>query len=159
MIPWPLVMSGIVFSCLCLCVRVCVNQECLSVTKSRTEGAAFTFLIQTDVCVWFSDVSKLQSHLNLLREEYMRLQTRHAELEKKYQVALAAAGKVGEDNFVSRLLKTVADLFGKELYRWAATHKAKWPWAMWASKWTAADTSNIVTLCTNCSGPSPWGSH
>lgn len=70
---------------------------------------------------WFlfihSEIQKLQTHLRLLREEYVKLQTRFADLEKDHQVALASLGSVGEDNFVSRLLKTVADLFEKELYR------------------------------------------
>jgi hypothetical protein len=32
-------------------------------------------------------------------------------------VAAASAGQSVEDNFVSRLLHTIADLFDKELYR------------------------------------------
>ena len=37
----------------------------------------------------------------------------------KYHVAMAGVGggDADEDNFVSRLLATVADLFDKELYR------------------------------------------
>ncbi|XP_021369516.1 rabankyrin-5-like isoform X1 [Mizuhopecten yessoensis] len=62
------------------------------------------------------EVAKLQNHLSLLREEYVKLQNRLAEVEKKYQIASASAGQVGNDNFVARLLKTVADLFDKELY-------------------------------------------
>ena len=64
------------------------------------------------------EVVKLQNHLSLLREEYVKLQTRLAEVERKYQIATAGAGtQGGDDNFVGRLLKTVADLFDKELYR------------------------------------------
>ena len=64
-------------------------------------------------------MEKLQRHLDLLRQEYVKLQKRLAEVEQKYNVATAAAGGGGvdEDNFVSRLLATVADLFDKELYR------------------------------------------
>ena len=47
----------------------------------------------------------------------MKLQTRLADIEKQHQVALAAAGNVDEDNFVSRLLKTISELFDSELYR------------------------------------------
>ena len=65
----------------------------------------------------FAEASKLQTHLILLREEYVKLQKYVAELEKKYQVAQAAAGQVEEDNFVARLLQTIAELFDKELYR------------------------------------------
>lgn len=63
-------------------------------------------------------MAKLQNHLSLLREEYVKLQNRLAEVERKYQIASASAGQVGDDNFVARLLKTVADLFDKELYRY-----------------------------------------
>ena len=66
---------------------------------------------------YFVDAVKLQKHLQLLKAEFVKLQTRYSALEKEHQVALAAAGSVKEDNFVSRLLKTVADLFEKELYR------------------------------------------
>ena len=64
-------------------------------------------------------MSKLQTHLQLLREEYVKLQSKYVELEKKYQVALASSGRGGEDNsFVAKLLQTVADLFEKEEYRY-----------------------------------------
>lgn len=66
------------------------------------------------------EVSKLQNHLGLLREEYVKLQERLAEVEKKYQVALASLGQSADsddNNFVPRLLRKVADLFNKEIYR------------------------------------------
>ena len=52
-----------------------------------------------------------------MREEYVKLQKRLAEVDKKYQVLLAASGSADEDNFVSRLLRTVSDLYEKERYR------------------------------------------
>ncbi|EEC09893.1 ankyrin repeat containing protein [Ixodes scapularis] len=63
-----------------------------------------------------AEVAKLQRHLSLLREEYVKLQARHAEVERKYNVAVAASGNADADSFVSRLLKTVANLFDQELY-------------------------------------------
>lgn len=65
------------------------------------------------------EVSKLQNHLALLREEYVKLQNRLADVERKYQVILAASGNSGDaqDGFVSRLLRFIADLFDKEQYR------------------------------------------
>ena len=68
-------------------------------------------------CPSCADISKLQTHLGLLREEYVKLQKQLADVNKKYQVALAAAGSTKEDNFVSRLLKTVSHLYNNELYR------------------------------------------
>ncbi|XP_059177093.1 rabankyrin-5-like isoform X2 [Physella acuta] len=64
------------------------------------------------------EVSKLQNHLSLLREEYVKLQNKLADVERRYQVAIAAGPGNGEgqDGFVSRLLKFIADLFDKEQY-------------------------------------------
>jgi hypothetical protein len=43
----------------------------------------------------------LQNHLSLLREEYVKLQNRLAEVEKKYQIVVASSGQsASEDNFV-----------------------------------------------------------
>ena len=60
---------------------------------------------------------KLQQHLDLLRGQYVKLQEKHAELEQRYTQDVAISGKAKTDHFVSRLLKTVADLFDKPLYR------------------------------------------
>lgn len=66
----------------------------------------------------FPEVRKLQAHLSLLREEYVKLQRRLVETEKLHQVAVAGR-QDGDcaDGFVYRLLKIVSDLYGKELYR------------------------------------------
>ncbi|XP_033627890.1 rabankyrin-5-like [Asterias rubens] len=72
-----------------------------------------------------AEAEKLQRHLDLLRQEYVKLQNRLAEVEQKYNVARASAGGGGtdnEDNFVSRLLGTIADLFDKELYSDLVVH-------------------------------------
>ncbi|XP_074641653.1 rabankyrin-5-like [Tubulanus polymorphus] len=63
-----------------------------------------------------AEVTKLQNHLKLLREEYVKLQNKLADVEKKYHVAAAVSGQSNDENFVSRLLRTVADLFDKPLY-------------------------------------------
>eukprot|EP00106_Octopus_bimaculoides_P020139 XP_014787581.1 PREDICTED: rabankyrin-5-like [Octopus bimaculoides] len=68
--------------------------------------------------VCYCEVTKLQNHLSLLREEYVKLQERLVDVEKKYHVAIATTGQSagGDDSFVSRLLKTVGELFNKETY-------------------------------------------
>ena len=63
------------------------------------------------------DSSKLQQHLDLLREQYVKLQQKHYDLEQKYSHAISTSGSVGPDHFVSRLLTLVADLYDKSLYR------------------------------------------
>lgn len=60
--------------------------------------------------------------MKLLKEEYKALQSRLAESEKKYSIAAAQTGNVTGDSFIVRLLKTVADLFDKELYRYVYKH-------------------------------------
>ena len=67
---------------------------------------------------WPGEVTKLQQHLDLLRDQYVKLQQKHAELEQKYTSAVATSGNAGTDHFVSRLLKLVAELFDKPLYRY-----------------------------------------
>lgn len=62
-------------------------------------------------------MAKLERHLSLLREEYVKLQNKMIDMEQKYSVAIASSGQVNENTFVSRLLKTVADLYDKDLYR------------------------------------------
>ncbi|CAF0740586.1 unnamed protein product [Adineta steineri] len=62
-----------------------------------------------------SEVVKLQQHLVLLREEYVKLQQRHKTLERNFNV-LNSTTKLDQNSFVCRLLKIVADLFNRELY-------------------------------------------
>lgn len=68
------------------------------------------------VCAASSEVTKLQQHLTLLKEEYGKLQSHCAEVERKYTLAAASAGDLSETSFVARLLMTVATLYGRETY-------------------------------------------
>lgn len=63
-----------------------------------------------------SEVTKLQQHLALLKEEYSKLQIHCAEVERKYTLAAASAGDLSETSFVARLLMTVSTLYGRETY-------------------------------------------
>ncbi|PIK51845.1 putative ankyrin repeat and FYVE domain-containing protein 1-like, partial [Apostichopus japonicus] len=59
---------------------------------------------------------KLKNHLDLVRQEYVKFQQKWVDLKEKYDVAVAAQGEQGEDNFVAKLLAFVADLFDKDIY-------------------------------------------
>lgn len=64
-------------------------------------------------------MQKLEKHLILLKEEYTKLQRAYAELERKYSKAVASADgeSSGEfSSFVSRLVLTVASLYGRTVY-------------------------------------------
>ena len=61
---------------------------------------------------------KLQKHLTLLREEYVKLQEQYEALNRKYEIVTASSSQTGEgDGFVFRLLSIVAQLFNKSQYR------------------------------------------
>jgi hypothetical protein len=55
-----------------------------------------------------------------LREEYVKLQNKHTELERKYNLLSSIAGNQrfenNSDSFICRILKTISDLFDKDLY-------------------------------------------
>jgi len=80
------------------------------------------------------EVIKLQKHLALLREEYVKLQNKYADLERKHnllssiryknasigETSMNGSGgtdQIVEDNYITRLLKTISELFDKDLYR------------------------------------------
>uniref|UniRef100_A0A3B4ALX9 Uncharacterized protein n=1 Tax=Periophthalmus magnuspinnatus TaxID=409849 RepID=A0A3B4ALX9_9GOBI len=74
------------------------------------------------------EVAKLQKHLALLRQEYVKMQQKLADTERRCAVlsaqasaqGSAAQGSTGQtfaDSFISRLLEIVADLYRQEQYR------------------------------------------
>ncbi|XP_046387052.1 rabankyrin-5 isoform X1 [Ischnura elegans] len=63
-----------------------------------------------------TEAVKLQQHLTLLKEEYVKLQSYCNELEKKYALASASGGNTDGNSFVSKLVQVVANLFDKEQY-------------------------------------------
>lgn len=63
-----------------------------------------------------SEITKLQQHLALLKQQYTKLQTHSADLEKKYNVLAASRGEINEHSFASRLLNIVSNLYGREVY-------------------------------------------
>ncbi|CAG2167793.1 unnamed protein product [Oppiella nova] len=62
------------------------------------------------------ELEKSRKHLSLLREEYVKLQQKYCDLEKRYNLLNASSGVVDDNSFVSRLVRNVANLFDKELY-------------------------------------------
>ena len=63
-----------------------------------------------------TEINKSKQHLDLLREEYVKLQQRHKTLEQNYNL-LNSTTKLDQNSFVCRLLNIIAELFNKELYR------------------------------------------
>lgn len=64
---------------------------------------------------------KLQHHLSILREEYVKLQHRLLEAERKAEMLAVSTGNIenlSESSFVVKLVKTVARLFEEDLYRY-----------------------------------------
>ncbi|XP_053209790.1 rabankyrin-5-like [Panonychus citri] len=62
------------------------------------------------------EVEKLREHLSLLREQYVKLQSKNSEIERKYNVLVASSGETSESHFVNRLMKTIANLLDKDDY-------------------------------------------
>ncbi|XP_066877641.1 rabankyrin-5 isoform X5 [Kogia breviceps] len=63
------------------------------------------------------EVAKLEKHLMLLRQEYVKLQKKLAETEKRCTLLAAQADKESsKESFISRLLTIVADLYEQEQY-------------------------------------------
>lgn len=68
-------------------------------------------------------MAKLQKHLALLRQEYVKMQQRLADTERR--CAMLAAQSPGQSSsnsapastFISRLLDIVADLYQQDQYR------------------------------------------
>lgn len=64
-----------------------------------------------------AEITKLQQHLSLLKEEYTRLQDKYRDVEGKYNALAASSGSTDmEDNFAFRLLKIIASLYDSTTY-------------------------------------------
>lgn len=71
-------------------------------------------------------MAKVKQNLDLLREQYVRLQARYNELEQKHNKLLASSGGEGgnEDGYVSRLVAMSNNLYDKPLYRCVCARSA-----------------------------------
>ena len=78
--------------------------------------------------VWFPDgeAAKLQHRLQLLREEYQKLQARLAEVERENAMLSASSTSTSSSSaksgktFVAEILKKISELLNKETYRCVA---------------------------------------
>lgn len=68
-------------------------------------------------------MAKLQKHLALLRQEYVKMQQKLADTERRCAMLAAQSSSQGSptpaaaETFISRLLDIVADLYQQEQYR------------------------------------------
>ncbi|OXB78878.1 UNVERIFIED_CONTAM: hypothetical protein H355_011283 [Colinus virginianus] len=70
---------------------------------------------QRAVCA--EEVAKLEKHLMLLRQEYVKLQKKLADTERRCNLLAAQANQDNaSDTFISRLLAIVAELYQQEQY-------------------------------------------
>lgn len=77
-------------------------------------------VVNVSLCFLAEEVAKLEKHLMLLRQEYVKLQKKLAETEKRCTLLAAQANKESSsESFISRLLTIVADLYEQEQYRCA----------------------------------------
>lgn len=70
------------------------------------------------------EVQKLQKHLSLLRQEYVKMQQKLVETERRCSLLAAQASghsssssSQPSDSFISRLLAIVAELYKQDQYR------------------------------------------
>lgn len=64
------------------------------------------------------EVAKLEKHLTLLRQEYVKLQKKLVDTERRCNLLAAKANQESaSDTFISRLLAIVAELYQQEQYR------------------------------------------
>uniref|UniRef100_A0AAY5F5R9 Ankyrin repeat and FYVE domain containing 1 n=1 Tax=Electrophorus electricus TaxID=8005 RepID=A0AAY5F5R9_ELEEL len=110
------------------------------------------------MCMCTHEVQKLQKHLSLLRQEYVKMQHKLVETERRCSVLAAQASGRGSpsqsgDSFISRLLTIVADLYRQEQYsdlkvkigqEWLSAHK--FVLAARSDIWSLANLASISEL-------------
>ena len=89
-------------------------------TRNKLSGSTTNFMRSSG-----DDASKLQQRLSLLREEYIKLQTRLSEVERQNSILLSSSelnlnsstsSVESNRGFVGKILKAVADLVDQEKY-------------------------------------------
>uniref|UniRef100_A0A8C9XAB3 Ankyrin repeat and FYVE domain containing 1 n=1 Tax=Sander lucioperca TaxID=283035 RepID=A0A8C9XAB3_SANLU len=113
------------------------------------------------------EVAKLQKHLALLRQEYVKMQQKLADTERRCAVLAAQAPGQGSstpaaaDTFISRLLDIVADLYKQEQYsdlkvKFAGENLSahKFVLAARSDVWSLANMASTSEL--DLSGEPPW---
>ncbi|KAM9272736.1 rabankyrin-5 isoform 3-T3 [Morus bassanus] len=74
-------------------------------------------MAEATLCASAEEVAKLEKHLMLLRQEYVKLQKKLADTERRCSLLAAQANQDNaSDTFISRLLAIVAELYQQEQY-------------------------------------------
>ena len=69
------------------------------------------------------ETAKVAHHLSLLREEYNKLQSRHAELQQQLRVVQAASGRGNSGTFLKKILQFISNLYQSDHLRYSSTTK------------------------------------
>lgn len=102
-----------------------------------------------------NELEKTRRYVELLKDQYNKLQAKASETERKYNLLLASCGgnDVEENSFVPRLLKIVAGMFNQPLYsdltiRLKETNLFghKFILSARAQTWASSDLSTMETL-------------
>lgn len=102
-----------------------------------------------------SELEKTRRYVELLKEQYNKLQSRASEVERKYNLLLASCGgnDVQENSFVPRLLKIVAGLFNQQTYsdltislKESTLFGHKFILSARTERWGSKDLSSMETL-------------
>lgn len=89
-------------------------------------GGSFSALFFSSLILsprYAEEVQKLQKHLSLLRQEYVKMQQKLVETERRCSLLAAQASGHSSsstqpsDSFISRLLAIVAELYKQDQYR------------------------------------------
>lgn len=85
-------------------------------SDEKQRCACFSLLVT--LCASAEEVAKLEKHLTLLRQEYVKLQKKLVDTERRCNLLAAKANQESaSDTFISRLLAIVAELYQQEQYR------------------------------------------
>ncbi|PKU34996.1 ubiquitin-conjugating enzyme e2 g1 [Limosa lapponica baueri] len=99
------------------CVRKSQETAFEDKLPSDAKQRCACFNLVVTLCASAEEVAKLEKHLMLLRQEYVKLQKKLADTERRCNLLAAQANQDNaSDTFISRLLAIVAELYQQEQY-------------------------------------------